>query len=322
MKDKIHIININTKYNTDLLPVHINDNEVIDERNSLRSQYSMEIVIHNLLKKYPNLSNYIESDIIYIPIYLFLSAWKQKYFYDVNEIIKNLNELKDLIEKCLLDNKKVLMVYSDVMWEDKRCFLNHFKFNENVFFVCYEDVENDNKQIPIPYCTHIESKNHTIPFHSDKKFLISYVGRSRNETSFFPNIEIINTEIKDNRWISINDLVLYNKIDDLYKDSYFSLQPHGDKKSRKGFYHSLLMGCIPVVFENNYNIYEKIFRDYIDIKDICIILDFNDIKNFNNILEQEKSNIEEKIKNIGKIKNLLLYDDISIIEYILRHIYK
>jgi hypothetical protein len=82
------------------------------------------------------------------------------------------------------------------------------------------------------------------------------------------------------------------------------------------------MGCIPVVFENNYNIYEKIFRDYIDIKDICIILDFNDIKNFNNILEQEKSNIEEKIKNIGKIKNLLLYDDISIIEYILRHIYK
>ena len=130
------------------------------------------------------------------------------------------------------------------MWEDQRCFLDYFEFDPNVFFVCYEDVSSANKQIPVPFCTHIKSNpvEYHIPNKSNKRHLISYVGRYRSETELFENLNQFNTDkVKDNRWISMNDQNLYEEIDQIYLDSHFSLQPHGDQKSRKGFYHSLLL---------------------------------------------------------------------------------
>jgi hypothetical protein len=99
------------------------------------------------------------------------------------------------------------------------------------------------------------------------------------------------------------------------------LQPHGDKKSRKGFYHSLLLGCIPVIFDDNYNIYEKVFNGIVNLEDIAVILNKNE-KKFEDILKKELVNIDLKINNINNIKNLLLYDenDLSIVDYILNKI--
>ena len=133
---------------------------------------------------------------------------------------------------------------------------------------------------------------------------------------------MLNTnKIIDDKWISINNESTYNEIDELYLNSYFSLHPHGDKKSRKGFYHSLLLGCIPVVFDDNYEIYEKIFSGIINLEDISIILNKYE-KNFEEILKQELLNIDSKIENINKIKHLLLYDenDLSIVDFILNKI--
>jgi hypothetical protein len=330
--DNFYILDIETKFNSDILPIYINDDEIVnnifvkfDDDKYLRSQYSLEIVLHNMFNQHKNLTTiYEKSNVVFIPIYLFCSAWEKKYFYNVNQTVDNIKSILPLIEKCVNDGKKIIIVYSDVMWEDERCFLNYFNFHKNVFFVCYEDVVSANNQIPIPYCTHLKKnpKEYHIPKNQKKKYLISYAGRYREEINYFKNIKIFNTsKMIGDRWISLNNIETYNTIDDLYLNSYFSLQPHGDKKSRKGFYHSLLLGCIPVIFDDNYNIYEKVFNGIVNLEDIAVILNKNE-KKFEDILKKELVNIDLKINNINNIKNLLLYDenDLSIVDYILNKI--
>lgn len=328
------IYEIDSKYNYDLFPLKINDDEIIvtkidkyDDCRFERSQYSLEFTLHNLFKKHNKLTNdYDKSNIVFIPIYTFLSAWKTDYFYSVEDVKSSLNEIKPIIDKVLRDGKKIIITYSDVMWEDGRCFINHFDFGDDVYFVCYESVLSTNKQIPVPYCTHIkcESSEYGIPRISNKKHLISYAGRERKELKYFNNIEILDTSNRDinNHWISLNKKEFYNKIDNLYLNSYFSLQPHGDKQSRRGFYHSLLLGCIPIIFEDNYMVYDDIFRDIVDVSDISIILNHSENGGYEKILERELINIESKISNIEKIKHLLLYDesDLSIVDYILNKV--
>lgn len=327
-----HILNINPEFNSDLLPIHINDNEIInnhfikfDDYKFLRSQYSLEIVLHNMFREHKNLiNNYENSDIVFIPIYLFCTAWSKKYFYDVNQIINKINLILPLINNCVNDGKKVIITYSDVMWEDNRCFLNYFNFHENIYVICYEDVISTNNQIPVPYCTHIKKnpKDYIIPQNINKKHLISYAGRYRKEINYFNNIQVLNTnKVIDDKWISINNVDTYNEIDELYLNSHFSLQPHGDKQSRKGFYHSLLLGCIPVIFDDNYGIYEKVLNGIVNIEDISVILNKHE-NNFEDVLNKELININSKIENINKIKHLLLYDenDLSIVDFILNKI--
>jgi hypothetical protein len=83
------------------------------------------------------------------------------------EVVKCVQEIQDKVDGITKDGKKVLLFYSDVMWEDQRCFLNYFEFDPNVFFVCYEDVLSSNKQIPVPFCTHI--KSNPVKYHIPNK---------------------------------------------------------------------------------------------------------------------------------------------------------
>ena len=331
--DTFFIYEIDSKHNYDLFPLIINDSEIINLTSNEydfcrceRSQYSLEVTLHNLFKQHNKRSyNYENSNVVFIPFYVFLSAWKTKYFYSVQDIINGLREITPLIKKILKDGKKIILVYSDVMWEDERCFINHFDFGDDVYFVCYETVPNDNKQIPLPYCTHIkcEPSQYIIPYKSEKEHLISYAGRVRPELKYFTNIKILNTyKTNDIHWISSNNKVLYNDIDNLYLNSYFSLQPHGDKQTRKGFYHSMLLGAVPVIFENNYQTYESVFRGLVNIEDISVILKESDKNYFEDILRIEIKDIESKIKNIEKIKSLLLYDDMNseIVNHILNRV--
>ena len=142
MNRKFFILDIDKKFNYDLFPIIINDKEIITSEilkykkdRYLRSQYSLEFVLHEMMLNHPFITkNYSDSDIVVIPIYLFLLAWKEKYFYNVNEIVSSIESIQPYIQKSLDDNKKVLIIYSDVMWEDKRCFLNHFEFDPNIYF--------------------------------------------------------------------------------------------------------------------------------------------------------------------------------------------
>jgi hypothetical protein len=74
-----------------------------------------------MFREHKNLINdYENSDIVFIPIYLFCAAWPEKYFYDVNQVINKINIILPLINNCVNDGKKVIITYSDVMWEDER----------------------------------------------------------------------------------------------------------------------------------------------------------------------------------------------------------
>jgi hypothetical protein len=328
---KIYILDIDTKYNKDSLPIKINDNEILnncivkyDNNRVIRSQYSLEIVLHNMFSIHSKLTkNYDESTIIFVPVYLFALSWEKEYYYNVNNVVEAIKDIYPILDKCINDGKKIIMVYSDVMWDDERCFINYFKFHKNIYIVCYEDCISENNQIPIPYCTHIKSNpdEYIIPNITNKKYLIGYAGRERPEVIRYNEIQFLNTnKLTSDKWISINTKETYIEIDDLYLNCYFSLQPHGDRKSRRGFYHSLLLGCIPVIFENNYKIYEKIFKDFVNIQDISIILNKED--DLNIVLNSEIKNIPFKIKNINKIKNLLLYDEknLTIIDHIIKQV--
>jgi hypothetical protein len=149
----------------------------------------------------------------------------------------------------------------------------------------------------------------------------------RIELNYFDNINIMNLDkyqTTPHQWISYNNINMYTEIDNLYNNSYFSLQPHGDKQTRKGFYHSLLMGCIPVVFENNYQVYEDIFKKYVKITDICVVIKNSEIKIINKILENKIKDIPEMIKSINTIKHLLLYPETTndiFLEYLFEQIH-
>ena len=101
MDTKLYIHDLPTKYNIDLVPTYINNKDLVNnttiqhyaDNKYLRSQYSLEIYLHNLLLNSTYLTNDISvAKIVFIPLYLFLSAWNQKYVYNVNTIINNLNE--------------------------------------------------------------------------------------------------------------------------------------------------------------------------------------------------------------------------------------
>ena len=318
---QVYIYTIGSRYNTDLFPVHINKNDIISmteyeytKNRYMISQYTLEVKIHKLMNNYKYLTDSIDScEIIYIPIYTFLLAWNRSYVYNVSTIVEYLNSLKEFIDHYS-KMKKILIVYSDVMWDDNRCFINYFSFNKNVFFVCYETTPtNLNRQIPVPYVTHIQCdpNNYSIPPYSQKTNLICYCGRYRKEQEYIKTLIILDLmkyQEVDNQWISYNNSQMYDEIDNLYLNSTFSLQPHGDRETRKGFYHSILLGCIPVIFENNSNMYKNVFSGYINIEDICIIIKPSELYIIDTILKNIDTNrIRTILLQYNKLKTLLLY---------------
>ena len=317
---KVYIHTIDHKFNEDCFPTYINDNEIIskeehkyDNNKYIISQYSLEYQLHKIFNNYSDITTDINiCDIIYIPIYLFLLAWKRcKYVYNVSDVINHLNGVLPFIT-LHSKIKKILLVYSDVMWEDNRVFINKFYFNENVYCVCYETVNSTmNKQIPVPFVTHIKCKpsEYTIPFNQKRKNIICYIGRERKEIHYFNNIVTLPLSQHNNQWISINNSEIYNKIDNLYLNSTFSLQPHGDKQTRKGFYNSILLGCIPVIFENNSSGYKTVFKNF-ELTNLCVIIKQDELNDIERILESiEQPKIDNFINNYDKVKNILLYDE-------------
>tara|TARA_B100000900_G_scaffold403327_1_gene410279 strand:- start:1071 stop:2759 length:1689 start_codon:yes stop_codon:yes gene_type:complete len=327
---------IPTRFNVHF-PVYISKDDIIGEDLDNPSQYSLEIYFNKIITS----SNFITydmnaADIIYLPIYTFLLGWRSRYLFNHAYIKNSLNVLLTIIDKINKEypGKKIMFVYSDVIWgvcksfstryeniydENNKGFINDINFPNNVYIITLERVVDKylNNQISIPY---IPNKlNKSIDISSNKEDLISYIGRYRKEVEYFTNIKTFYIEIKYN-WKSSNNIEMHKQIDQMYKCSHYSLQPHGDKQTRRGFYNSLLCRCIPVIFENNVQIYKEIFQDYIKIEDICVIIKYNEIQNIESILIEKLGEIPNKIKMIDKIYNLISYSDNSILNYTINNI--
>lgn len=315
----INILKINPNLNIGALPAKVNDFEIIEQipagfaqHRVLRSQYALEVTLHNIIKDYPFLqASPQDADIIFVPIYTFCLAWRKPYIYDVGAIVESIHTLLDQLTRYAAAGHKVLIPYSDVMWPDSRCFMHHFKFHKNFFFVAYERADPNDNVIVVPYCTHIKANPiaYPIPCDQNRNHIICYAGRPRKEISRFESIESYYTENHDpNKWISLNSIENYNNIDSMYLNSFFSLQPHGDRKTRRGFYHSLLLGCIPVIFTNTADAYREVFDKVVPIEEIAVIIDTESRDPIRKLIEQLPT-WKRRIANVEKIKNLLLYED-------------
>lgn len=53
--------------------------------------------------------------------------------------------------------------------------------------------------------------------------------------------------------------------------STFCLQPPGDSSTRKGFFDSILLGCIPVIFRRG--TYERVWKGQVELEELAVILD-------------------------------------------------
>ena len=74
-------------------------------------------------------------------------------------------------------------------------------------------------------------------------------------------------EAQSPRWVdtaaAFRELDFFAQTWGLYASSDFSLQPAGDTPTRRGFYDSWLMGCIPVVSRAASTVYRQIFKGLI-----------------------------------------------------------
>ena len=102
------------------------------------------------------------------------------------------------------------------------------------------------------------------------------------------------------------------KAKDIYYDSLFSWQPEGDTPTRRGFYESILCGCIPVINKTTFNMYKKLVIGEENVKKIAIILDdcnfYDGNYVFNYLLSLNDDKITEYRNNINKIKDRLQWN--------------
>tara|TARA_B100001057_G_scaffold477058_1_gene545830 strand:+ start:556 stop:1545 length:990 start_codon:yes stop_codon:yes gene_type:complete len=188
--------------------------------------------------------------------------------------------------------------------------------------------------IPIPYLTGLYSK-YNIKLNNKRKYLLGYIGGTwRGERN---NFDIPKRKIVIDKLIDINNnnnnKFFYSPIIAkshnhetelgwskgnfgkhaklIYYNCIFSWQPYGDTPTRRGFYEALLCGNIPIISKKSYSIYKNLLIGD-KLKDICIILDDNEMYDANFItkylLNIDNSKIQSFVNEINNIKNRLQWN--------------
>ena len=223
--------------------------------------------------------------------------------------------------------------------------LENIKNNKKIVF----NIENEkgfvSADIPIPYFTglytkpNIDNKLKFTELSNKKKYLLSYIGgvwRGPRDNNNIPKRKLAidvffslnkkNTEKykelffaplianthKQEGELGWNKGSFGIKAKDIYYDSLFSWQPEGDTPTRRGFYESILCGCIPIINITSFNIYKKLLIGEENVKNIAIIIDdanyYNGNYVFNYLLGLNEDKIMEYRNNINKIKDRLQWN--------------
>ena len=223
--------------------------------------------------------------------------------------------------------------------------LENIKNNKKIVF----NIENEkgfvSADIPIPYFTglytkpNIDNKLKFTELSNKKKYLLSYIGgvwRGPRDNNNIPKrklaIDVFFSLNKKNtekyKELFIAPLIANThkqegelgwnkgsfgiKAKDIYYDSLFSWQPEGDTPTRRGFYESILCGCIPIINITSFNIYKKLLIGEENVKNIAIIIDdanyYNGNYVFNYLLGLNEDKIMEYRNNINKIKDRLQWN--------------
>ncbi len=271
----VFIAQLGEEYNTKYIPTIISSRDTVI--GNLKSQYELEIYWHRFIKSCLVETHCIENaQFVFIPFYTFLSGWKDSQFSN-ERIITKLNFLIDHIAswKTKLNLPHVL-IYSDVCWDTSDSFINLINWPSNTVLVSLESISSKSgiKMITSPYLTGFDYNNN---WNKLKTYKLIYIGRMRipfkeeDLTIQKPNCQWLFFEMQG--WKSINEIDFDKQCYDLYSQSEFSLQPPGDRETRRGFFQSLIHGCIPVIFKDNIQGYQQ--HTNLLIEDLCIVVPYD-----------------------------------------------
>lgn len=242
--------------------VKISEQEVIDENNILDSQYALEYIILKTIDRYPYKTGCLDkAAAAIVPIHTFLTCWNQPNYYSVGDSVRTVKNALNALPAWKNSSVPHYIGYADVLWNDERVFLRHVDIPENTTIIALEACDLPVKQKAVPFpCGDMPGI-----FSAVDRRLAVYMGRERVEVSGYDiDYEIINTP----GWHSTN--TQNNRIAQVYSKYKFSLQPHGDRATRRGFYQSVACGCIPVITTDCVKAYSN--ATSLDVSEFCIII--------------------------------------------------
>jgi len=260
----------------------------------------------------------------------FLTSIKE---IEYNNLVLNITENRNIADIEIYDLKR------------QGFTLENLKNNKKIVFNIENGLGFISADIPIPYFTglytktNIDNKLKFTELLNKKKYFLSYIGgvwrgpRDNNNTpkrklaiDIFFSLNKKNTEKykelffaplianthKHEGELGWNKGSFGIKAKNIYYDSLFSWQPEGDTPTRRGFYESILCGCIPVINKTSFNIYKKLLIGEENVKKIAIILDdcnfYDGNYVFNYLLSLNSDKITEYRNNINQIKDRLQWN--------------
>ncbi|CAA0312197.1 unnamed protein product [Arabidopsis thaliana] len=237
-------------------------------------QYSLEPIFHSRILKHPcRVHNETQAKLFYVPFYggMDVLRWHFKNVSsDVKdvlpiEIVKWLGSKKSWRKNSGKDHAFVL---GKISWDFRR--VDKYSWGSSLLEM--QEMKNPTKlliernpwevnDIAIPHPTYFHPKTDTdIAIWQNKilgkprRSLISFAGAARPG-----NPESIRSILIDQCRLSPNQCRFLNCTDggcdksesviELFRDSEFCLQPPGDSPTRKSIFDSLILGCIPVIFD-------------------------------------------------------------------------
>ena len=240
--------NLPSEYNQTVFPVRISERETVHSR-ALKSQYSLEIHWDRAFRqRYLITTCFARASVAFVPIYSFLLGWKDQVFSNEKIAMKMNKLLEYMHEWHTRSSVPHVLVYSDVLWGNESSFLRLVHFPENTRLIALESCDIGPKVYVSPYVTEWNClANDRVPKNGGRRSAtLCYVGKA-SRTNGFKHPRFATHLIEQTGWRSINDEQLTLVCKNMFLSSWFSWQPHGDRRTRRSFYQSIFLGCIPVV---------------------------------------------------------------------------
>jgi hypothetical protein len=194
-------------------------------------------------------------------------------------------------------------------YEDEVSFFNTtttFKMGTYDRMITIPYVLNNNSSFSLPSMGKIIS--------CEKKYDVTFIG-SLNNSEVRPLLNRVRSFILQLKTeVYIRDT---SKIEEDLMNSKYLFVLRGDTPTRICFYQCLVYNIVPIIFEEELSLYQKIFTKDIDLKQSCVILpnkggvsDIEYLKIVDNILNEElldPNNYFNKIKNHERLFNQINY---------------
>jgi hypothetical protein len=292
--------NLPSEYNKAVFPVCISERETVHSC-TLGSQYSLELHWDRAIRqKYLITTCFSRASVAFVPIYSFLVGWKDRLFSNAQIAQKMTKLLEYMHEWHNMESVPHVIVYSDVLWDNDSSFLHLVNFPKNTRLVALESCSIGPKVYVSPYVTEWNyQKDERLPITGGRRsIMLGYVGKA-SRTKGFKHPRFAAHLIEQTGWRSINDEPLTLICKNMFLSSWFSWQPHGDRRTRRSFFQSIFLGCIPVVTSTCLVAYRQCLEQLND----CVVVVADDmplpaiLEHVSSIPRDEVRRLQENSKN-------------------------